>query len=272
VGGRVTVLHVKENQHVNKDQLLLSIKNDSQKRQVELSRLQLEINENNVNDGETQLELTMMQIAISKNNVEDLETNLRDIKRRLMEEQTLFEQGSSTRSQYDSLQLQYSRGEVSLKNAILSLQKSKKEINRTQISMKNSQLSLERSQQELEKAEEALEDTQLRAKIGGIIIGKSFEEGEVISPGAVLFQIINIKQVEIPILVDEADLPLIKEGQAVVFTTPSYRDKEFTGIIDRISWTSDPETGRFPLYVKAANPGLKLRAGMSAKVYLMRQK
>ncbi len=71
---------------------------------------------------------------------------------------------------------------------------------------------------------------------------------------------------------DEADLPLIKEGQAVVFTTPSYRDKEFTGIIDRISWTADPETGRFPLYVKAANPGLKLRAGMSAKVYLMRQK
>jgi multidrug resistance efflux pump len=214
----------------------------------------------------------MMQIAISKNNVEDLETNLRDIKRRLMEEQTLFEQGSSTRSQYDSLQLQYSRGEVSLKNAILSLQKSKKEINRTQISMKNSQLSLERSQRELEKAEEALEDTQLNAKIEGIIIGKSFEEGEVISPGAVLFQIINIKQVEIPILVDEADLPLIQEGQPVVFTTPSYRDKEFPGIIDRISWSSDPETGRFPLYVKAANPGLKLRAGMSAKVYFMRQK
>jgi len=272
VGGRVTVLHVKENQHVVKDQLLLNLKNDSQKRQVELSRLQVEINENNVNDGETQLELTKMQIAISNNNVEDLETNLQDIKRRLMEERTLFEQGSSTRSQYDSLQLQYSRGEVSLKNAILSLQKSKKEINRTQISMKNSQLVLERSKQELGKGEEALEDTQIRAKIGGIITGKSFEEGEVISPGAVLFQIINIKQVEIPILVEEADLPLIKEGQAVVFTTPSYRDKEFSGIIDRISWLSDPETGRFPLYIKAANPGLKLRAGMSAKVYLMRQK
>ena len=94
----------------------------------------------------------------------------------------------------------------------------------------------------------------------------------MISPGEVLFQIINIKQVEIPILVEEADLPLIKEGQAVVFTTPSYRDKEFSGIIDRISWSSDPETGRFPLYVKADNPGLRLRAGMSAKVYLLRQK
>ena len=102
-----------------------------------------------------------------------------------------------------------------------------------------------------------------------IITAKSFAEGEVISGGAVLFQIIDIKHVEIEIQVGEGDLPMIKEGQSVVFTTPSFRDKEFSGIIERISWTADPETGRFPLYVKAANPGLKLRAGMSAKVYLL---
>ena len=64
---------------------------------------------------------------------------------------------------------------------------------------------------------------------------------------------------------------MIREGQGVVFTTPSYRDMEFSGIVDRISWSADPETGRFPLYVKAKNPGLKLRAGMSAKVYLLRK-
>jgi multidrug efflux pump subunit AcrA (membrane-fusion protein) len=163
----------------------------------------------------------------------------------------LFEQGSSTRSQYDSLQLQYSRGEISLKNA---------------------KLTFERSNQELAMSMEALDDTQLFAKIGGIIVAKSVEEGEIISPGAVLFQIIDINQVEIPILVEEEDLPMIREGQSVVFTTPSYRNEEFSGKIERISWTSDPETGLFPLYVKATNPGLKLRSGMSTKVYLLKQK
>ena len=229
-GGRIILLNVKDNQRVSKGQLLLSLKNDSQKRKLELSRLQLQINENNV---------------------QDLETNLRDIQRRLTEEQTLFEQGSSTRSQYDSLQLQYSRGEISLKNA---------------------KLTLERSNQELAMSMEALDDTQLFAKIGGIIVAKSVEEGEIISPGAVLFQIIDINQVEIPILVEEEDLPMIREGQSVVFTTPSYRNEEFSGKIERISWTSDPETGLFPLYVKATNPGLKLRSGMSTKVYLLKQK
>ncbi|RZO43809.1 MAG: efflux RND transporter periplasmic adaptor subunit [Proteobacteria bacterium] len=229
-GGRIITLHVKENQRVTMGQLLLTLKNDSQKRQLELSRIQIKINENNV---------------------QDLETNLRDIQRRLKEEKTLFEQGSSTRSQFDSLKLQYSRGEISLNNA---------------------KLTLERSQQELAMSMEAMDDTQLFAKIGGIIVGKSVEEGEIISPGAVLFQIIDMNKVEIRILVEEEDLPMIREGQSVVFTTPSYRNKEFPGKVERISWTSDPETGLFPLYLKATNPALKLRAGMSVKVYLLKKK
>ena len=92
------------------------------------------------------------------------------------------------------------------------------------------------------------------------------------SLGGGLLEIINVNQVEIPILVEEEDLPMINEGQAVIFTTPSYRDKEFSGLVERISWSADPETGKFPIYVKADNPGLRLRAGMSAKVYLIRRK
>ena len=61
-----------ENQNVTKSQLLLNFKNDAQKRQLELSNLQIEI---------------------SINNVQDLMTNLKDIKRRLTEEQILYEQG-----------------------------------------------------------------------------------------------------------------------------------------------------------------------------------
>ena len=207
-----------------------------------------------------------MQIKISTNNVQDLVTNLKDIQRRLTDEQILYGQGSSTRSQLVAIKLEYNRGKL-LENSKLTLQRSKKEINRKQLALKNNQLSLERSKQDVALREETLEDTRLKAKISGIVTAIFFEEGEVINPGAVLFQIINIEQVEIEVQVEEEDLPMVKKGQPVVFTTPSYRDKQFPGIIERISWSADSETGRFPLYVKAANPGLKLRAGMSAKVY-----
>ena len=300
VGGRVEVLHVKENQHVPKNQLLLTLNNDTQKRQLELTLLQHKVNENNVIDRKRQLKLANVQIKVdennvkdrknqlevSRNNVKDLEASLKDILRRLKDEETLFEQGSSTRSQLEVLQLQYLRGEIALKNSILglerailnvdntilSLERSRENIKGSEISVENALIAVERSRHDVELSEDALEDTLIKAKIGGIITAKSFQEGEVITAGAVLFQIIDIKQVEIKIQLGEGDLPMISEGQAVVFTTPGYRDIEFSGIIERISWTADPETGRFPLYVKAANPGLKLRAGMSAKVYLLRQK
>ena len=300
VGGRVEVLHVKENQHVPKNQLLLTLNNDTQKRKLELTLLQHKVNENNVIDRKRQLKLANVQIKVdennvkdrknqlevSRNNVKDLEANLKDILRRLKDEETLFEQGSSTRSQLDVLQLQYLKGEIALKNSILglerailnvdntilSLERSREDIQGSELSVENALIAVERSRYDVELSEDALEDTLIKAKIGGIITAKSFQEGEVITAGAVLFQIIDIKQVEIKIQLGEGDLPMISEGQAVVFTTPGYRDIEFSGIIERISWTADPETGRFPLYVKAANPGLKLRAGMSAKVYLLRQK
>ena len=300
VGGRVEVLHVKENQHVPKNQLLLTLNNDTQKRQLELTLLQHKVNENNVIDRKRQLKLANVQIKVdennvkdrknqlevSRNNVKDLEASLKDIIRRLKDEETLFEQGSSTRSQLEVLQLQYFRGEIALKNSILglerailnvdntilSLERSREDIQGSELSVENALIAVERSRHDVELSEDALEDTLIKAKIGGIITAKSFQEGEVITAGAELFQIIDIKQVEIKIQLGEGDLPMISEGQAVVFTTPGYRDIEFSGIIERISWTADPETGRFPLYVKAANPGLKLRAGMSAKVYLLRQK
>jgi len=300
VGGRVEVLHVKENQHVSKNQLLLTLNNDTQKRQLELTILQNKVNENNVIDRKRQLKLANVQIKVdennvkdrknqlevSRNNVKDLEASLNDILRRLKDEETLFEQGSSTRSQLEVLQLQYFRGEIALKNSILglerailnvdntilSLERSREDIKGSEISVENALIAVERSRHDVELSEDALEDTLIKAKIGGIITAKSFQEGEVITAGAELFQIIDIKQVEIKIQLGEGDLPMISEGQAVVFTTPGYRDIEFSGIIERISWTADPETGRFPLYVKAANPGLKLRGGMTAKVYLLRQK
>ncbi len=300
VGGRVEVLHVKKNQHVPKNQLLLTLNNDTQKRQLELTLLQHKVNENNVIDRKRQLKLANVQIKVdennvedrkkqlevSRNNVKDLEASLKDILRRLKDEETLFEQGSSTRSQLEVLQLQYFRGEIALKNSILgleraiinvdntilSLERSREDIKGSKISVENALIAVDLSRHDVELSEDALEDTLIKAKIGGIITAKSFQEGEMITAGAELFQIIDIKQVEIKIQLGEGDLPMISEGQAVVFTTPGYRDIEFSGIIERISWTADPETGRFPLYVKAANPGLKLRAGMTAKVYLLRQK
>ena len=50
VGGRITAITVEENDEVQKNQLLLSLKNDTQKQQLELAQLQQKINQNNLRD------------------------------------------------------------------------------------------------------------------------------------------------------------------------------------------------------------------------------
>ena len=248
VGGRITAITVEENDEVQKNQLLLSLKNDTQKQQLELAQLQQKINQNNLRDREQQISLAKVQIdsasntikdrqrqvklaetqiEVSKNSLMVQETNLKDIRRRLKDEQTLFEQGSSTKSQLDAVQLELDRGMLSLSNAELNLLKSQQDLEGTMLNLENSKLAKMRAEQELVRAQlgkenaalslklseqdvilkkDNLNDTMIRSKISGIVIKKYYEEGEVVGNGARLFDIVFVDRVEVEVGVKAEDL------------------------------------------------------------------
>ena len=212
-----------------------------QKQQLELAQLQQKINQNNLRDREQQISLAKVQIdsasntiidrqrqvklaetqiEVSKNSLMVQETNLKDIRRRLKDEQTLFEQGSSTKSQLDAVQLELDRGMLSLSNAELNLLKSQQDLKGTMLNLENSKLAKMRAEQELVRAQlgkenaalslklseqdvilkmDNLNDTMIRSKISGIVIKKYYEEGEVVGNGARLFDIVNVDRVEIEV-------------------------------------------------------------------------
>ncbi len=271
VGGRITAITVEENDEVQKNQLLLSLKNDTQKQQLELAQLQQKINQNNLRDREQQISLAKVQIdsasntikdrqrqvklaetqiEVSKNSLMVQETNLKDIRRRLKDEQTLFEQGSSTKSQLDAVQLELDRGMLSLSNAELNLLKSQQDLEGTMLNLENSKLAKMRAEQELVRAQLGKENAALSLKL---------------SEQDVILKMDN----EIEVGVKEEDLSRIQIGQKVVFTTPAYPNQRFAGKVDRLSWTANTQDGKFPVFIHAANPNLKLRSGMSAKVYMV---
>ena len=67
----------------------------------------------------------------------------------------------------------------------------------------------------------------------------------------------------------EEDLSKIQIGQKVVFTTPAYPKQRYVGEVDRLSWAANNRNGKFPVFIRADNPKLLLRSGMSAKVYIV---
>ncbi len=200
VGGRIIAITVEENDEVQKNQLLLSLKNDSQKQQLEVAQLQQKINQNNlidreqlitlakvqldsainsVRDRERQVNLMMLQLKTSRNNLKDRqrqvtlaetqigirqnaqkdqETNLKDIERRLKDEETLFEQGSSTKSQLDAVQLQKDRGLLSLSNAKLNVLKSIQDLDGVKLAVENAEISILKADQDVEGGKLLLEN------------------------------------------------------------------------------------------------------------------
>ena len=89
----------------------------------------------------------------------------------------------------------------------------------------------------------------------------------MIGSGAPLFELVNLDEVEIHVQVPEEDLGQVHDGQSVVFTTPGYPGREFSGKVDRVGLQADAQTKQFPVYIRAANPELVLRAGMTARIY-----
>merc|ERR1711991_252678 len=71
VGGRITAITVEENDEVQKNRLLLSLKSDTQKQQLELAQLQQKINQNNLRDREQQISLAKVQIDSASNTIID---------------------------------------------------------------------------------------------------------------------------------------------------------------------------------------------------------
>ena len=158
---------------------------------------------------------------------------------------------------------------LNLENSKLAKMLAEQELVRAQLGKENAALSLKLSEQDVILKMDNLNDTMIRSKISGIVIKKYYEEGEVVGNGARLFDIVNVDRVEIEVGVKEEDLSRIQIGQKVVFTTPAYPNQRFAGKVDRLSWTANTQDGKFPVFIHAVNPNLKLISGMSAKVYMV---
>ncbi|MBP1757360.1 MAG: hypothetical protein H6Q62_216 [Firmicutes bacterium] len=88
-------------------------------------------------------------------------------------------------------------------------------------------------------------------------------------PTGALFVIQDTRALEITTSVAEYDIPLIREGQQVRFTTEATGDDQLTGTIERISPTAIDTDGNFELTVRINNPDDRLRIGMNAKLTIV---
>jgi RND family efflux transporter MFP subunit len=109
-----------------------------------------------------------------------------------------------------------------------------------------------------------LEMTQIKAPIDGIVDKIFRKEGELAIPGMQLTQLVNLKKVYVNAEVSEAYLPMLKKGDAVQVTFPTYPDLTVDTVIHRTGNVIKMENRTFLVQLKLDNRDERLKPNIIA--------
>ena len=117
----------------------------------------------------------------------------------------------------------------------------------------------------LANAAKQLGYTQIRAPFSGVISQRQASAGDVVSPGAALFTVVNPASMRLEASVPANQLTSIRVGLPVEFSVTGYPNRLFAGRITRVSPTADPTTRQVQIVATIPNAGNTLVGGLFAE-------
>ena len=100
------------------------------------------------------------------------------------------------------------------------------------------------------------------APVGGVVIRKYVNEGVYVKTGTKIYTIADLTRVWVHLDAYESDVPWIRYGQEVEFTTESYPGEVFKGRIAFIDPVLDEKTHTLKVRVNVPNAAMRLKPGM----------
>ena len=116
--------------------------------------------------------------------------------------------------------------------------------------------------EEIKRSGEPSDHLTIYAPIGGIVIEKLANDGMYVQTGSKIYMIADLSLVWVYLDAYESDLPWLRYGQQVEFTTEAYAGEIFQGKIAFIDPMLDENTRTVRVRVNVANPGERLKPGM----------
>lgn len=163
-------------------------------------------------------------------------------------------------------QLQVRVAETRVKEAENALQRAQrlKDNNvRSRANVEDAEVIMERAKLELSQAREALSDRTMRAPFDGIVGIPKVENGDRVSTSTEIITIDDRSTLLVEFEVAERNLSRIKLDMPVKARTPSFRDRDIEGHINKIDSRVDPVSRTVRVRAAFANTDDTLRPGMS---------
>ncbi|NAW50894.1 efflux RND transporter periplasmic adaptor subunit [Elizabethkingia argentiflava] len=165
----------------------------------------------------------------------------------------------------EALEVDYSNASATYQNAVADNQRYENAYKTggvTKQQLDQSRLQLKNAKNALEQAHIKVGDTNVKASISGYINKKYIEPGSMVSPGASLFDIVNVSQLKLQVSVNEREVSTLKIGDQVKVKASVYPDKDFYGRVSFIAPLANSSLN-FPVEISVDNNANHLlRAGM----------
>ncbi|MGZ3276420.1 MAG: efflux RND transporter periplasmic adaptor subunit, partial [Caulobacteraceae bacterium] len=176
---------------------------------------------------------------------------------------TLADKGIAAQSALDAAAAAIHRSEAGVALARAQLGAQRARVTQSAAALQTSQVNLDR--------------TRILSPIDGVVVNRAIDPGQTVQASfqaPVLFQIAqDLSKLQVKIMVDEADIGQIVEGQTVHFTVDAFPDRTFTGVVTQVR--KQPETQAnvvaYAVMAEADNPGGILLPGMTANADIVIQ-
>ena len=144
--------------------------------------------------------------------------------------------------------------------------KAKLEQAETQLKLAGSRL--QAAEAALGVAVRVLGDASVRAPFDGLVARRLVSEGEFVSPGTPLFELVSLDPLEVEFHLAEVDSSRVVVGQIIGVRVAPYPDEVFDAEVTMVSPTIDPRTRTLRVKGAVANLDGRLRPGLFARADL----
>ena len=174
--------------------------------------------------------------------------------------------GATNEQRY--MQTVYSRQKTLYDSSVIS----KSDFDQALYQLNNAKSIVSQRASDLAKAKTNLSYANIYSPIDGVVLSRAVEEGQTVASSLstpTLFTIAeDLSEMQVEANVDEADIGQVKQGQRVSFTVDAYQGEEFAGVITqvRLNPTTTSNVVTYTVVIKAENPDLKLKPGLTATI------
>lgn len=177
----------------------------------------------------------------------------------------------SAESQRNYAKNEYTRNKTLFKDGYIA----RAELEQSQTAYEQAEQSVARAKSQYERAVTNLGYATITSPVDGTVISRKVDKGQTVAASFQtpdLFEIAeDLTSMQIETSVSEADIGVIKEGQAVTFTVDAYPTQTFEGIVRqiRLSPTTTSNVVVYTVVIDVDNTDMRLMPGMTAFVTII---